>query len=164
MNDSNEHDARNEAVSNALRRLKEGDDEMSASPAVEARLLEEVRGLRRRQRGWSPNAIAAIAAATIVVLTVAITWWSRIEPAPEVVTAKEVATEFYPLFYGSVPAIQTHLVRLELPRESLARFGLMSADLLDRAGGTVLADVLVGDDGLARAVRFVQKRSQEKEQ
>jgi hypothetical protein len=44
------------------------------------------------------------------------------------------------------------------------RFGLLPPDISDSAdtvagkrGGTVIADVVIGDDGLARAVRFVRK-------
>ena len=169
MSDTKQNDpqteAQTEAMTQALRRLKGEDESMSASPAVEARLLQEVRGLQGRQRGWSPRLVAALAAAAIVLLTLSLAWWNRrSEPAPAVVAAREVTTDFFPLFYGSVPAAQTHLVRLELPPESLARFGLMSADGIDRTSGTVLADVLVGDDGLARAVRFVRKPSQEQRQ
>lgn len=160
MNDTNQNDAQTEAITRALRRLKEEDEAMSASPAVEARLLQEVRGLRPRRR-WSPQLIAALTAAAIVAATVSITLWVQSKAVPELVT-QEATTEFFPLFYSSVPSAQTHLVRLELPRESLVRFGLMSADGI--TSGTVLADVLVGDDGLARAVRFVRKSSQEQRQ
>ena len=158
MSDTNQNDA----ITQALRRLKEEDEAMSASPGVEARLLQEVRRLRPRQR-WSPQLIAALTAAAIVAATVSIAWWARSRAVPELVT-QETTTEFFPLFYSSVPAVQTHLVRVELPPESLTRFGLMSADGISRPSGTVLADVLVGDDGLARAVRFVRKVSQEQRQ
>ena len=167
MNDTNHNDARNEALTRALRRLREDDEAMTASPDVEARLMQEVRGLQSRQRSWRPQAVAALAAAAIVLLTLSFAWWNRSGQGPTGVQqeqAKEVTTGFFPLFYGSVPAAQTHLVRVELPRESLARFGLMSADGIARTSGTVLADVLVGDDGLARAVRFVRKLSQEQRQ
>jgi hypothetical protein len=156
MNDTNQNDE----LAPALRRLKEDDQAMSASPSVEARLLQEVRSLQPRRR-WSPQLIAGLTAAAIVVATLSITWWVKSKPVPELVT-QEITTEFFPLFYSSVPSVETHLVRMELPRESLARFGLMSADGI--TSGTVLADVLVGDDGLARAVRFVRKLSQEQRQ
>ena len=44
------------------------------------------------------------------------------------------------------------------PRTALASFGLTPPDAAAdiRSTDTVLADVLVGDDGLARAVRFVR--------
>src|SRR5687768_7416193 len=129
MSDTNQNDE----LTRALRRVKEEDEAMSASPAVEARLLQEVRGLQRRQRGWSPRLVAAVAAAAIVLITLSLAWWNRSEPAPAVMA--EVTTGFFPLFYSSVPAAQTHLVRLELPRESLARFGLMSADGISSSSG-----------------------------
>ena len=50
---------------------------------------------------------------------------------------------------------------MEVPLASLAQFGLASAHDMDRTTGTVIADVLVGDDGLARAVRFVRPIFQE---
>jgi hypothetical protein len=64
----------------------------------------------------------------------------------------EVATEFFPLMYSNVPVANGHTIRLELPQAALTSFGLEADD----ASGTVLADVLVGQDGLARAVRFVR--------
>lgn len=159
MSDSKQNDP----LTQALRRMREKDEAMTTSPTVEARLLQEVRGLQRHQRNWRPHVIGAMAAAAIVLVTLSIGWWNRSGQSPTSVVkeAHEVTTGFFPLFYGSVPTAQTHLVRLELPRESLARFGLTFADGIDRASGTVLADVLVGEDGLARAVRFVQKLSQE---
>src|SRR5688572_12977379 len=144
MNPTNQDDA----LTRALRRLKEEDEAMSASPGVEARLLQEVRGLRARPQGWRWQALAGLAAAAVMLAAVSLTWWNGFKPGPT--PAQEVTTEFFPLFYGSVPVAQGHLVRLELPRASLARFGLMSADAIERTPGTVLADVLVGDDGLAR--------------
>jgi hypothetical protein len=75
----------------------------------------------------------------------------------------EVATAFLPLAYSAVPVGDAQIVRMQLPRAALRSFGLAPADLLDgsAATGTVPADVLVGEDGLARAVRFIRvtKRS-----
>ena len=51
------------------------------------------------------------------------------------------ATEFIPMFYGDQRPITGPVVRVELPSPS---------------GRSVQADVLIGNDGLARAVRFVQ--------
>jgi hypothetical protein len=68
----------------------------------------------------------------------------------------EIATEFFPVGYGSTLNLQDggQLVRVELPRSALARFGLPAN--VNRANEKVKADVLVGVDGLARAIRFVQ--------
>ena len=70
---------------------------------------------------------------------------------------REVATEFVPVGYGSALDLQDggQLVRVELPRSALARFGLPMN--MDRADERIKADVLVGADGLARAIRFVSE-------
>jgi hypothetical protein len=70
---------------------------------------------------------------------------------------REVVTEFIPLGQGdyysaSVDAGQ--VLRVELPRSALSSIGMpVSAD---RAGERIKADVLVGEDGVARAIRFVR--------
>jgi hypothetical protein len=52
------------------------------------------------------------------------------------------------------PSETTHLVRVELPRSALTSFGIpLDAE---RTGGRVKADVLLGEDGTARAIRFVR--------
>ena len=67
--------------------------------------------------------------------------------------AQEIATEFIPL--GQYAQTEEgHLVRVELPRSALASFGLpVNAEA---AGGRVKADVLLGEDGTARAIRFIR--------
>jgi hypothetical protein len=70
--------------------------------------------------------------------------------------AQEVATEFIPLMQGAqyASAEEGHLVRVELPRAALASFGLpVNAEA---TAGRVKADVLLGEDGIARAIRFVR--------
>jgi hypothetical protein len=64
---------------------------------------------------------------------------------------------FVPLVYSSSPFVGGQIVRLEVPRAAVERFGLAGVHAVEESRpGTVLADVFVGDDGLARAVRFVQ--------
>lgn len=68
----------------------------------------------------------------------------------------DIATDFIPLTYGaSLDGMDGgHVVRVELPRTALAQFGLpVNAE---RATEPVTADVLLGEDGLARAIRFVR--------
>jgi hypothetical protein len=69
---------------------------------------------------------------------------------------KEVTSDFVALGYGNALDLQDggQLVRVELPRAALARFGLLLD--MDHANERVKADVLVGTDGLARAIRFVK--------
>lgn len=68
----------------------------------------------------------------------------------------EIVTDFMPLTYGAAmsPNEGGQLVRVELPRSALVSMGLpMNAELSNER---VKADVLLGHDGLARAIRFVR--------
>lgn len=68
----------------------------------------------------------------------------------------EVVTRFFPLREGEdFTALESmRLVRVELPGSALGEVGLPAA--LDAASTPVKADVVLGDDGLARAIRFVR--------
>ena len=68
----------------------------------------------------------------------------------------EIATRFYPLAVaaGLSPLEYGTLVRVELPRSALRVVGLPVNE--DRLSERINADVLLGQDGLARAVRFIQ--------
>jgi hypothetical protein len=68
----------------------------------------------------------------------------------------DVVTDFIPLTYGdSLKQIERgELIRVRMPRTALLKFGLPMN--VERAGIPVEADLLVGDDGLARAIRFVR--------
>lgn len=70
--------------------------------------------------------------------------------------AQEIATDFIPLVHGdSMNLMESgQLIRVELPRTALVSFGLPMN--MERAGERVKADVVVGNDGLARAIRFVR--------
>ena len=68
----------------------------------------------------------------------------------------EISTDFLPVAYGGGfgPLESGQVLRVVLPRSALASVGLpMNAD---RAGERVKADVVVGHDGLVRAIRFVR--------
>ena len=71
-------------------------------------------------------------------------------------TETEVATDFMPIGYVSPTSLQDggSVVRVELPRSTIVSMGF--AVNMDRYGERVKADVLLGADGLARAIRFVQ--------
>lgn len=74
----------------------------------------------------------------------------------EASTGEEISTDFLPLTHGSSLAQMDdgQIVRVELPRSALQSFGLpMNAE---RVGERVKADVLLGYDGVARAIRFVK--------
>ena len=68
----------------------------------------------------------------------------------------EIATDFIPLSYMAAVNLQDggQIMRVELPRSALAKFGLPVN--MDRYNEKVKADVLLGVDGMAHAIRFVQ--------
>ena len=68
----------------------------------------------------------------------------------------EVTTDFMPIGYVNSASLQDggSVVRVELPRSTIVSMGF--ALNMDRSGDRVKADVLMGADGLARAIRFVQ--------
>jgi hypothetical protein len=70
-------------------------------------------------------------------------------------TEAEIATDFFPLMNRGAGQLDSgQIVRVELPRSALMSFGLPMN--MDRAGERIKADVVFGNDGLARAIRFVR--------
>ena len=149
INDSNKRDS---GLSAALRALAEDDAKLSASPDVPKRLLSELRAISgtRRRRTW--YGVCSVAAALLFGIALYTTVQSP--SAPEAAIT-EVATEFLPLPYYHLPMNTGSTLRIEVPATALVSFGLAPGDFR-KQDGTVLADVLVGEDGLARAVRFVR--------
>ncbi|HMF56206.1 MAG TPA: hypothetical protein VK619_07660 [Pyrinomonadaceae bacterium] len=80
----------------------------------------------------------------------------RANPGSASVEEQEFTTDFIPLNYEAAiaPLDRGRVVRVELPRSALAAFGLPVN--MDRANERVKADVVLGEDGLARAIRFVR--------
>ncbi len=159
MNNIDERESRLRPVLEALNRADA--EQMSTSARVQTVLVAEVRSrAAARRRGYVLTLATAAGLALIVSASI---WWMRAPvPLSPVSTAasREVVTGFLPLPYSGIPTTTTYIVRLEVPRASLASFGLGSFEAVDlSAPATVLADVLVGDDGLARAVRFVRSAS-----
>jgi hypothetical protein len=68
----------------------------------------------------------------------------------------EETTEFIPTIQGSdsAPLSSGQVVRVMVPKSAMSYFGLPVN--VDRANERVAADVLLGEDGLARAIRFVR--------
>ena len=132
----------------ALRRAAEG---ASAPESLEAPLLAAFRAARR------PRWRLAWAAAAAVLLALGLGLALRLGRAPETAAAAaEVATPFIPLPYGAPLADLegATLVRVTVPRSTLVAVGLpVNGELLDEP---VEADLVVGEDGIPRAIRFVQ--------
>jgi hypothetical protein len=168
-----------EEVLNALRALAESDREKEASRAVEIRLRSAFQKKYKR-RSWWTLAVPALAAtaAAVVVLVV------KLEPAPQTMQIavaappvavvpvaaaltvqptparrpkpqpREVATDFFPLMDAPLPFDQGELLRVSVPASAMRIVGLPVRE--DRLTEMVQADVLVGEEGLARAIRFVR--------
>jgi hypothetical protein len=76
----------------------------------------------------------------------------RIAPAP----VTEVATDFMPLEDTvTLPPLESgNILRVQVPRSTMMRFGFPVHP--ERMMEPVKADVVFGQDGIARAVRFVR--------
>ena len=77
-------------------------------------------------------------------------------PARAVAGTREVVTPFFnlPFSDAALPLDQATLIRVELPRSALELAGLPVDE--DRRNEHVRADLVLGADGLARAIRFVE--------
>jgi len=73
------------------------------------------------------------------------------EPQPE------VATDFYPVPYTEPlrPHQRADIYRVQVPRASMAAFGIPVIG--GRLDSQITADVVVGEDGVTRAVRFIRQ-------
>ena len=136
------------------------DGPREAPPGLEARLLAEFqkRSRLRRARVWiSAASVGAIAAAMAVLI-----WIGPLRPEPGVlqpdaaVQVDETAADFYPLpdADGLPPVESAMVVRVQLPTSSLELIGFPINQ--DRDSDPVEAEVLLGQDGLARGVRLVE--------
>ncbi len=68
---------------------------------------------------------------------------------------REFVTQFFPVIQGSelIPLESGQIVRVRMPRSNLIPLGIPFSQ--ERADETIQADVLVSNDGLARAIRLV---------
>ena len=165
MNEIERSEPKDRVLHDALRAVAEDDASLNVSPAVEAHLLREVRAIGRTR--WSRSRMVQLAVAAALLAAIALPAWfastrSSIvidSSAPDerpAITMREEATDFFPLAYSNVPAPGGYVVRMQVPRTVLDSFGVAGFGAPDDASPTVPADVLVGGDGLARAVRFVR--------
>jgi len=163
-----------------LKALADADREREAPPAVEARLRAAFRKKHQR-RVWPYFALVA-AIAAVIVLSIINTTKPPVKPQvietrgivvlPAPVVARneaptprrvvhrrppqpkeEIVTEFYPLMEDPLPFERGELLRVSLPAAAMRTVGVTVSE--DRLGEIVQADVLVGQEGLARAIRFV---------
>ena len=155
-------------LTSGLRAVAEDDERQGTSSAVGLRLLAEVQAIAgARRRRMLIVSLSAAAALLVAALVPAWRWAQSTADAPQTpegaVVTRELVTEFFPLTYSNVPARGGYVVRMQVPRSALASFGA-AALASDGASPHVLADVVIGDDGLARAVRFVKVINDRQEQ
>ena len=148
------------------------DGTREAPGEIEQRLRGEFRRhhLRRKMIRLSAAFSAAAAAGIVLIL------WLHNEtpkttpvpvavaaqaPAAQIGTATQIGDEesdanFYPLPEAeALPAVENAMVvRVQLPVSSLQLMGVPVSE--ERADSSVQADLLLGQDGLARGVRLVQ--------
>lgn len=102
----------------------------------------------RRLPAWSAWAAGMAAAVALAVL------WPRPAAPPVSAPPQTAATgviEFLPLTPDGLPPSGGRLVRVYLPNTAPGYWGLPIAE----AGSVLPAEVILGDDGVAHAVRFV---------
>ncbi len=73
--------------------------------------------------------------------------------APKAQTA-ETVTDFFPLLYPAPPFERGEILRVNLPASVMRTVGLPVRE--EHLGDRVQADILVGEEGLPRAIRFVR--------
>jgi hypothetical protein len=144
-----EHD-REEYLSAALRMLADDLEAQEPSASVRQAIETEVRIVARRRRFWKwllPTAAAAMIIAGLFL-------YARFQRQDDHQARTQVVHEF--LAVPGAPRITdgfSHVIRVRLPRTEMRRFGFSVRE--GSMPPLVDADVLVGRDGLARAVRFV---------
>ena len=151
-----------------LRAVAAGFRKMEAPPRVEAKLVAAFRAQNgitpiRGRRAWIPTLTWVAAFAAMLALGFFLIHEREPEAARSTASRVERASLEMPAdFEGFIPlpnsdALQANeemdVVHVEVPRSAMLAVGVeVSAD---RAGEMVQADVMLGTDGVARAVRFL---------
>jgi len=154
------HDMGDFDLDQRLRRLRESARALEAPERVETTL----RAALLAQRSAPPGRPAGVwrrwvlAAAATVVVTVGLFALLRPAPKPPAPAAgpAEIASGFIPLVPDpeSRPGESFQVMRVSMPRSALQSFGLPVDE--NRAFEMVKADIVVGQDMVARAIRVVR--------
>jgi hypothetical protein len=129
-----------------------------APDRVEAALREQFQhrqaAARPPRRWWQVWGLAA--AVATIVLAVLVMQPSPAVPEPPEYASQEIASDYLPIGYATplAPDEFAQVIRVSVPRSDMVQFGLPVR--LDQGPERVTADVVVGEDGIARAIRFVQ--------
>lgn len=148
---------RERRLSEALSDLADSAGLTSAPPHIEERVLAAFRARSRRSRSMHPAWLAAAAAVLIVIGLAA--FRDRKAPVPHRAVPVAMENPFHVLAPGTAiePEGFAPVIRMRLPRRELRRIGLAAWEPAPGAGtGSLEVDVLVGRDGVAKAVRLVR--------
>ena len=142
------------ALNERLQALKKAMVGVAAPDRVEAAVVAEFRRTRMRGSAWMRWALAAAAAVVMVVGAVILL---RHDPAGlPPARPQQVVQEFIPLVPDQSwgPGESAQIMRVSMPRAALQSFGLPVDET--RAFEVVRADIIVGQDMVPRAIRFVR--------
>jgi hypothetical protein len=140
------------------------------SPAVVPETL--IKTFRRHDRGSirpanSPVLILARAAVVLIALTACLLMYRRLpfiqqansqlsgQSATGTAQKPYIATEFIPITEGEAAWDTMQIIRVRLPRSALLEVGLPMNET--HSEGSILADVLISDEGLPYAIRFIKE-------
>jgi hypothetical protein len=152
-----------------LKALADHDRDLEAPTVVEMRLRAAFRRRYARPK-WPYLAIAAalllliflqpkVQTMEIAVVTPGVPRLPTVKPVPRKVAHhkqhKEVMTGFFSLMDDAPPFERGELLRVSLPASTMRSVGLPVSE--ERLDDMIQADVLVGEEGLPRAIRFVNR-------
>ncbi|MGB7220702.1 MAG: hypothetical protein WBD07_18025 [Vicinamibacterales bacterium] len=145
-------------MSDAFARLRDGIEVPPIDPKREQALLAafDIRWAQprpRRGRWVRLAAAAALVATTLVLDRLIVTRAPQVGPAMSDPPTDMAGFVPWPGAYALPPFESGELMRVDLPVSALPTLGLLPPS---SAAGVVQADIVVGQDGFARAVRLVQ--------
>ena len=152
---------RHRAMSVALRRLAGEQPVAPLNPRRLASLLASFDRTRRRSRRETVAVSLSLAASVLIVASLSVGLQRQPPPphAPQAVAVTHAPPPSAEAAFVAVPGADAlprlesgRVIRIEIPESALSSVGLWPT----ANGGAVQADVLVGQDGLVRAVRLVQ--------
>jgi len=154
-----EHASETEIIE-ALAALRQRVEVPPADPAREAALVAAFDARQAQPRPRLRGVPMWAAAAALILITISLNWLVVRRPAVVSDVAPEPVADLagFVLWPGASawpPFESGSLMRVELPVSILPALGLSAPS---SASGVVPADIVVGQDGLARAVRLVQQQ------
>ena len=147
-----------EPIPTELESLRDAMRTVQPPASIEQALLREFRSRQAARRPSSGRRFVWAVALAMATLVVAVLVLRPAPQPPEAVAsaAPALATGYIPIGYGQplYPEEFVQVVRISVPRSEVVQFGLPLAP--DAGEDRVMADVVLGEDGIARAIRFVQ--------